>query len=144
MPRLHEVSSNSRRRRRVGLGLRALKGGAVVVGVALEDDEPRLLLSTFLATGAQGDHLSLEPYRIAHELARGHQGGASAEAVAAVAEGRARQDQLAAMGLQNTVRQLDEAPVVAALLVNRAGWITDLLEYSLAWPEHVPVAERLA
>jgi hypothetical protein len=39
---------------------------------------------------------------------------------------------------------LDEAPVVAALLVNRAGWVSDLLEYSLAWPEHVPVAEGLA
>jgi hypothetical protein len=116
----------------------------VVVGVAVEDDEPRVLLSTFLATGAEGDRLSLEPYRVAHELARGPQGGASAEAAAAVAEGRGRQDQLAAKGLQNIVRQLDEAPVVAALLVNRAGWITDLLEYSLAWPEHVPVAEGLA
>ena len=131
-------------RRRVGLGLRALKGGAVVVAVAVEDDEPRVLLSTFLATGAEGDRLSLEPYRLAHELARGPQGGASAEAAAAVAEGRGRQDQLAAKGLQNIVRQLDEAPVVAALLVNRAGWITDLLEYSRAWPEHVPVAEGLA
>jgi hypothetical protein len=116
----------------------------VVVGVAVEDDEPRVLLSTFLATGAEGDRLSLEPYRVAHELARGPQGGASAEAAAAVAEGRGRQDQLAAKGLQNIVRQLDEAPAVAALLVNRAGWITDLLNYSLAWPEHVPVAEGLA
>ena len=132
------------RTRRVGLGLRALKGGAVVVAVALEDDEPRVQLSTFLATGAEGDRLSLEPYGVAHEFARRSHGGASAEATAAVAEGRARQDQLAAQGLQNIVRQLDEAPGVAALLVNRAGWITDLLEYSLAWPEHVPVAEGLA
>ena len=60
----------------------------MVVGVAVEDDEPRVLLSTFLATGAEGDRLSLEPYRVAHELARGPQGGASAEAAAAVAEGR--------------------------------------------------------
>jgi len=30
------------------------------------------------------------------------------------------------------------------LLVNRAGWITDLLEYSLFAPEHPPVAEGLA
>jgi len=116
----------------------------VVVGVAVEDDEPRVLLSTFLATGAEGDRLSLEPYQVARELARGPQGGASAEAAAAVAQGRGRQDQLAAKGLQNIVRQLDEAPVVAGLLVNRAGWIADLLEYSLAWPEHVPVAEGLA
>ncbi len=132
------------RTRRVGLGLRALKGGAVVVAVALDDDEPRVQLSTFLATGAEGDRPSLEPYGVALEFGRSSHGRASAEAAAAVAEGRGRQDQLAARGLQNIVRQLDEAPVVAALLVNRAGWITDLLEYSLAWPEHVPVAEALA
>jgi hypothetical protein len=30
------------------------------------------------------------------------------------------------------------------LLVNRAGWITDLLEHSLFAPEHPPVAEGLA
>lgn len=35
-------------------------------------------------------------------------------------------------------------PAAAALFVNRAGWITDLLEYSVSWPEHVPVAEGLA
>jgi hypothetical protein len=49
--------------------------------------------------------------------------------------------------LGTIVRELEAArcrPVVAALLVNRAGWITDLLEYSGAWPEHVPVAEGLA
>lgn len=130
-----------------GLGFRALKGGAVVVGVAVEEGEPRVLLSTFLATGAEGDRLSLEPYRVAAEMARGSQGGASAEAAAAVAEGRKRQDQLAATGLQDVAGQLETAgykPVVAALLVNRAGWITDLLEYSLSWPEHVPIAETLA
>ena len=137
-------SANTPRTRRVGLGLRALKGGAVVVGVAVDDDEPRVLLSTFLATGAEGDRLSLEPYRAAHEFARGPRGGVSAEAAAAVAEGRKRQDHLAAQGLQNIIRRLDDAPVVGALLVNRTGWITDLLEYSLDWPEHVPVAEALA
>src|SRR4029077_11825434 len=35
-------------------------------------------------------------------------------------------------------------PVIAALLVNRAGWIIDPLAYSLSWPEHVPIAEGLA
>jgi hypothetical protein len=33
---------------------------------------------------------------------------------------------------------------VAALLVNRAGWITDLLEHSLFSPDHPPTAEGLA
>lgn len=131
----------------VGLGLRALKGGAVVVGVAVERGEPRVVLSTFLATCAEGDRLSLEPYNVAAELKRDSHGRPSAEAAAAVAEGRRRQDQLAAKGLHAIVRALEEAkckPVVAALLVNRTGWITDVLEYSASWPEHVPVAEGLA
>jgi hypothetical protein len=105
------------------------------------------LLSTFLAICAEGDRLSLEPYNVAAELKRDPHGRASAEAAAAVAEGRRRQDQLAAKGLLAIVRALEEArckPVVAALLVNRAGWITDLLAYSVSWPEHVPVAEGLA
>jgi 2-polyprenyl-6-methoxyphenol hydroxylase-like FAD-dependent oxidoreductase len=33
---------------------------------------------------------------------------------------------------------------VAALLINRAGWMTDLLDHSLSAPEHPPVAEGLA
>jgi hypothetical protein len=35
-------------------------------------------------------------------------------------------------------------PAIAALLVNRAGWVTDLLAYSLGSPDHPPVAEGLA
>jgi len=35
-------------------------------------------------------------------------------------------------------------PAVAALLINRAGWMTDLLEHCLSAPEHPPVAEGLA
>ena len=42
------------------------------------------------------------------------------------------------------LREAGSEPAVAALLVNRTGWITDALEYSLLWPEHVPVAEGLA
>ena len=127
--------------------MRPRKGGAVVVGVAVERGEPRVVLSTFLATSAQGDRFSLGPYHVAAELKRDSQGRASVEAVAAVAEGRRRQDQLAAKGLHAIVRSLERArykPVVAALLVNRAGWITDVLEYSISWPEHMPVAEGLA
>ena len=119
----------------------------MVVGVAVESGEPRVVLSTFLATCTEGDRLSLEPYNVAAELKRDPRVRASAEAAAAVAEGRRRQDQLAAKGLDAIIRALEEErckPVVAALLVNRAGWITDLLEYSVSWPEHVPVAEGLA
>jgi hypothetical protein len=54
----------------VGLGLRALKGGAVVVGVTVEGGEPRVVLSTFLATCAEGDRLSFEPYSVAAEFKR--------------------------------------------------------------------------
>lgn len=131
----------------VGLGLRALRGGAVVVGVAVEDGVPRVVLSTFLATCSEGDRLAFEPYHVAAELKRDPQRKASAEAAATVAEGRRRQEQCAALGWQAILQMLEDAqckPVVAALLVNRAGWITDLLEYSAAWPEHVPVAEGLA
>jgi hypothetical protein len=131
----------------VGLGFRALRGGGVVVGVAVDGGEPRVVLSGFLATAAEGDRLSLEPYHVAAGMARGAHGGASAEAAATVAEGRKRQDAIAAAGLEDVVRRVRAEggePVVAALLVNRAGWVTDLLEYSLAFADHPPVAEGLA
>lgn len=131
---------------RVGLGLRAIKGGALLCAVAVKGRVPRVVLSTFLATSAEGDRLSFEPYHVAAELKRDPQGRSPA-AAEAVAEGRRRQERLAAKSLRAVARTLEEArckPVVAALLVNRTGWITDLLEYSLSWPEHAPVAEGLA
>jgi hypothetical protein len=140
MPRKNAPSS-------IGLGFRAGRGGSVVVGVAMDGREPRVVLSTFLATAAEGDRLAFEPYHVAAELARGPNGKVSTDAAAAVAEGRKRQDQTAASGLDALVRKLRAdkyEPAVAALLVNRAGWVTDLLEYSLFAPEHPPVAEGLA
>jgi hypothetical protein len=131
----------------ISLGFRALRGGSVVVGVAISDSGPRVVLNSFLATAVEGDRLSLEPYCVAVEMERGPDGRASAEAIAAVAEGRRRQGELAAKNLDNLVARLraaDCAPMVAALLVNRAGWITDLLEHSLSAPEHPPIAEGLA
>lgn len=129
------------------LGLRASRGGSVVVAVAVDRSTPRVVLSTFLATADEGDRLSLEPYHVAAELARGPRDRGLAQAAAAVAEGRKRQDELAAHGLANISRELEHAeykPVVAALLVNRAGWVDDLLQYSLFAPGHPPVAEGLA
>ncbi|HKD20741.1 MAG TPA: hypothetical protein VKB71_01950 [Rhizomicrobium sp.] len=105
------------------------------------------MLSTFLATAAEGDRLSLEPYHVAAELAHGAHERVPVEAAAAVAEGRKRQGELAKKGLGAILRELEKAeskPAIAALLVNRAGWITDLLEYSLFAPEHPAVAEGLA
>jgi len=131
----------------VGLGFRAGQGGSVVVGVAANVREPRVVLSTFLATSAQGDRLSHEPYHVAAEMERGPHGKVAAGAAAAVAEGRKRQGPLAAKGLDDIFRELREAkcePVVAALLVNRSAWLTDDLEHSLSWPEHVRIAEGLA
>ena len=131
---------------RTGLGLRACKGGAVAVGLAIEQGEPRLLVSTFLKTHDDGNRLSLEPYRVAAEMAASAQ-GITSDVATAVAEGRRRQDALAADSLQHLLDGLADAkrePVVAALLVNRAGWITDLLAYSLAFADHVSVAEGLA
>jgi hypothetical protein len=74
----------------IGLGFRALKGGGVVVGVVVDEGDPRVVLSTFLPTAADGDRLALEPYRVAYEMKRGPDGGASTEAAAAVAEGHKR------------------------------------------------------
>jgi len=131
----------------VGLGFRAGRGGSIVVAVANDGHVLRMVLSAFLATAEEGDRLSLEPYHVAAEMARGVQGKAPKEAVSAVTEGRKRQDRLAAKGLADLARRLEEAhckPARAALLVNRAGWITDLLEYSLFAPEHPAVAEGLA
>jgi hypothetical protein len=131
----------------IALGFRAGKGGGVVVGVVVDAGTPRVVLSTFLPTAADGDRLALEPYRVAYEMKRGPDGGASTEAAAAVAEAHNRQGELAAKGLGEIVRRLWDAgcqPVMAALLVNRAGWINDALAYSLSWPEHVPIAEGLA
>ncbi|GGA29574.1 hypothetical protein [Dyella nitratireducens] len=130
-----------------GLGLRAFKGGAVAVGVTVAKGEPCVVLSTVLETSTQSDRLSFEPYRLAAETQREPTGGAAPEAIAIVAEGRRRQNQLATNSLQAIIHRLDAAgcrPAVVALLVNRAGWITDLLEYSLAWAEHVPIAETMA
>jgi hypothetical protein len=131
----------------IALGFRARKGGGVVVGVAVDVGDPRVALSTFLPTAADGDRIAFEPYRVAYEMKRGPDGGASTEAMAAVAEGRKRQGELATKGLGEIVCGLRDAgrqPVVAALLVNRAGWIADALAYSLSWPEHIPIAEGLA
>lgn len=131
----------------VGLGLRALRGGAVVVGVAIERGEPSVLLNGFLPTAAEGDRLAFEPYHVAVEMERGADGGASPQAAAAVAEGRRRQALTAAQSLGDIVGALAQEqrePVVAGLLVNRAGWVTDLLAYSFAFADHPPVAEGLA
>lgn len=130
-----------------GLGLRACKGGAVAVCLAPVDGQPRVVASTLLKSSVDGDRLSFEPYKVAAEMPYAAPGQPSAEALAAVEEGRRRQGQLATTSLEGLLLQLEEAgcqPTVAGLLVNRAGWITDLVAYSLAWPEHVPVAELLA
>lgn len=131
----------------VGLGVRAIRGGGVIVAVAAEAGGPQLVLSRFLATAAEEDRLAFEPYHVAVEMPRGADGKASAEARAAVAEGRERQARMAGQGLGEVLRGLAGSgygPVAAALLVNRAGWITDLLEHSLFSPEHPPIAEGLA
>ena len=124
----------------ITLGLRVRKGGAVCVAVAIENGAPRIITSTFLEIGNESDRLALAPYATARE--RVLAGDAVGDVMAVVAEGRRRQDAAAADGLRKVIERL--TPVKAALLVNRAGWITDLLTYSLEWTEHVPVAEGLA
>ena len=130
----------------VALGFRAGRGGSVVVAVAAEP-APRVVLSTFLATAAEGDRLAHEPYHVAFEMPRGPSGEPTAEVAAVVAEGRKRQEALAARALADLVERLaaeGRKPAVAALLINRAGWMTDLLQHALSAPEHPPVMEGLA
>ena len=125
---------------KTALGFRAQRGGAVVIAVV---PGPELVLSAFLPTAAEGDRLAFEPYHVAVEMGQGASDAVRAE----VAEGRRRQDEMAAAGLASIVAGLRERghePAVAALLVNRAGWMTDLLSYSLAFADHPPVAEGLA
>jgi hypothetical protein len=131
----------------ISLGFRAQRGGAVLVGVKIEAGEPRVVRSHFLPTAAEGDQLAFEPYGVAAAMRRGSHGKASPEAADAVAEGRRRQDEFAARSLTGLVGQLRAEgydPVSAALLINRAGWVTELLEYSLFAPEHPAVADGLA
>lgn len=134
-------------RRPIGLGVRAGRGGAVVVGVILDRDAPRVVRSTWLPTAADGDRLALEPFHVAAAMERGPAGGASAEAVAAVAEGRRRQDAMAEQRLREMLAGLARGgyrAAVAALLVNRAGWVSDLLAHALSSPDHPAVMEGLA
>jgi hypothetical protein len=130
----------------VALGFRAGRGGSVVVGVAV-DPVPRVVVSAFLATAAKGDRRAFEPYQVAYEMPRAEGGGPTADAAAAVAEGRRRQAALASTALAGLLEGLNSQgfrPAVAALLINRAGWMTDRLEHSLSAPAHPPVAEGLA
>ena len=130
----------------IALGFRAGRGGALVVGVWPDGGEPRVVLSTVLPTAAEGDRLAFEPYHVAFDMAQGSR-EVPAEAAAAVAEGRRRQEALAADGLEALLGRLageGRRPAIIALLVNRAGWMTDLLRYSLFDPSHPPVAEGLA
>jgi hypothetical protein len=88
----------------VALGFRAGRGGSVVVGVAVDRPLPRVVLSVFLATAADGDRLAFEPYQVAYEMPRAEGGGPTAEAAAVVAEGRRRQAALASSALAGVLR----------------------------------------
>jgi hypothetical protein len=130
----------------IGLGFRALKGGGVVVGVVVDEGDPRVILSTFLPTAAEGDRLALEPYRIAYEMKRGPDGEASTEAAAAVAEGtnakaswRQRVWAISSVGCgtRDASRSLRRCSSIAPVG-------SPTLAYSLSWPDHVPIAEGLA
>lgn len=134
-------------KRKVVLGVRGQRGGGVVVAFAMESTEPRVVMSRFLATATEGDRISMEPYHAAAEMPRLKDGSASAAAKAAVAEGRKRQEALAMTGLREITTILNGqgyAVDEACLLVNRAGWMDDLLAYSLMDPGHPPVAEGLS
>ncbi len=72
-----------------GLGLRAIRGGAVAVAIRIDGGIPRPARSTFLATHDPAEPLSRDPYGAAHALVQG--GGTRDAAAALVGEGRRRQ-----------------------------------------------------
>jgi hypothetical protein len=124
-----------------------VKGGAVVVGVVADEGAPRAVCSTFLATSDEDDRLTLEPYAVGLALVSKAEAGNTEEAIEAVAVGRKRQEGLAQSGLKlllHSLRNDGFEPLLAALLVNRAGWVSDLESYGLSSPEHAAVAEGLA
>ncbi|MGZ3306151.1 MAG: hypothetical protein ACXU8U_09860, partial [Asticcacaulis sp.] len=115
------------------IGLRAYKGGALAVAVCVTGEGPRVLYSTTLKSHAETEPLSLEPYAIAYRMA--HEQGVSRKDIeAAVARGREIQVEAARDSLRSLadrVTALGHPGVSVALLVNRATWMTDLVEYSL-------------
>ncbi len=130
-----------------GIGLRAMRGGSVVVALNVGGGQPRLGLSWFLDTAIDGDRLSLEPYSVAAEMMRAKPDTALSALEGMIAQARARQNQQAYLRLAEMLDRMKisaTGPVSIGLLVNRAGWITDLLSHSLSAPEHPAIAEGLA
>ena len=135
----------------VALGFRAGRGGSVVVGVAADRPLPRVVLSAFLATAAEGDRLAFEPYQVAYELPPAPRRGRRTRTAEAARPpspraglGQAAIASTALAGLLEGLNSEGFRPAVAALLINRAGWMTDRLDHCLSAPEHPPVAEGLA
>jgi len=132
---------------RLGLGLRAKRGGALLVVMAVGADGPACLFSGEIHTAAPGDRLAFEPFHVAreHVLAAGDDSVETARRL--VADGLRRQAETARRQLAERLSDIRvDAPgaVRGGLLVNRAGWITDLLAHSLIHPSHPPVVEALA
>lgn len=133
--------------RPVTLGLRAMKGGAAMICVEANATSPRAVFSTFLATSEGSDRLSFEPYTLGFELAASDDAGSNERAIDAVKTGTKRQVGFAKKNLEAKLIALKSDGFSvggAGLLVNRAGWVTDLIEYGLSSPEHAAVAEGLS
>lgn len=131
----------------IALGLRAVRSGAIAAAVTIASGRPRLVAAVHVATAEPDDALAAAPYAAAASHPRLANGRASARATAAITEGRRRQGEAARANLAALLADLrarGHAPSGAALLVHRATWITDLTEYALMHPEHVPVADGLA
>lgn len=129
----------------IALGLRAARGGAVAVALQGAPTEPVLLRSVWLPVADPSDRIAFEPFTWAFETHRA--GGATLEAISqAVVDGRSRQALSAEDNLGAFLTSLGDDPVSArvALLVNRAGWVGELLAYSLDYDAHAAVAEGLA
>lgn len=127
------------------LGLRAERGRALCVGVALAGRAPRLVVRRTLALGSDGEDRA--PATYATMMAEVEAGLARAAALAAIAEARSAMARAAGIELQGLAGDLAAAGWPrprAVLLVNRAGWVADVDAYGLSGLEHARVADRLA
>lgn len=127
------------------LGLRVVAEGGWAVVVARSDGGPRCVGSFLLPRARDEDLGAARPFAAFFAAAQGGE-GRMAEAVLALTEARKRQDEAVRGALSAALARCAESgvgPERLVLLVNRAGWIGDLISYSLAYPEHAAVADGL-
>jgi hypothetical protein len=127
----------------IALGLRAMRGGGVCVAVGVVDGAPVIALSRQLAFGGGDAHSGLYERSVQRLL----DGADRVSVEREIARTREEWEAAAEAELGTSIKMLDAAGWTLGcvnLLVNRAGWVGDVLAYGLSSLEHARVAEGLA